>query len=498
MCRKRCLATLLLTTVFCLLNSGSPVRGQVSDSTAIRELTQRIDAQAAEIQELRRRLENQSMLYGPVSSQSSCEHGPILRRLPVVAEDCWQPGCKDNDQASEFRVLDYSADYDSGFVLRPFCPEENPYELKVNGWIQFRHHGFARDAESWTDNAGVTRRIRNRNALDIERGRLVFSGYAIDQRLTYFLQLDGDTDGRHVVDFFDYWWAWEFNDRFSLQFGKRKVSASRQWLLTARRTRFVDRPLANDFFRPDRTLGIFGVGRIGENGHIEVMIGNGYNTTNLPDSGTDNFFAFATDNYFDPLGDYGSQIVDYDWTRDPRVRIGHSFVYSPNAADSLGTPLPEADFLRLTDGTRLTQTGALAPGVTVSDFDIYFYGVDAAAKWLGWSINVEVFLRWIEDIQGDGALSVTDLFQHGFYVEGGRFIVPKKLDVNFRYSQVSGLFGDASEYAAGFNWYPLDTHKMKISFDVTALDGSPLNNPSTDILVGDDGLLFRTQFQAEF
>ena len=92
----------------------------------------------------------------------------------------------------------------------------------------------------------------------------------------------------------------------------------------------------------------------------------------------------------------------------------------------------------------------------------------------------------------------TDLMQRGYYVEGGRFVIPKRLDFNLRYSQVSGLFGDAFEYAIGTNWYPLDTHKMKVSFDVTSLDGSPLNNSTSDILVGDDGLLFRTQFQAEY
>ena len=44
----------------------------------------------------------------------------------------------------------------------------------------------------------------------------------------------------------------------------------------------------------------------------------------------------------------------------------------------------------------------------------------------------------------------------------------------------------------------LDTKRMKVSFDVTKLDGSPLTNTATDIVVGDDGLLFRGQFQAEF
>jgi hypothetical protein len=280
--------------------------------------------------------------------------------------------------------------------------------------------------------------------------------------------------------------------------GKRKVPASRQWLLGARRTRFVDRPMVCDFFRPDRTVGVFGIGKVGETGHYELMAGNGYNTANLPNSATDARFTFAATNYFDPLGDFGGQLVDFGYTCDPLVRFGHSFVFSPQAGDAGGMPLDEADFIRLTDGTRLGANGALAPGVTVSDFDIYLYGIDAAMKWRGWSMNAEVFLRWIEDIRGNGALPLTELFQHGFYVEGGRFIIPQRLDWNLRYAQVNGQFGDRSEYAVGVNWYPLDKPTMKISFDVTALDGSPLQNRTSDILVGDDGVLFRTQFQAEF
>jgi hypothetical protein len=158
----------------------------------------------------------------------------------------------------------------------------------------------------------------------------------------------------------------------------------------------------------------------------------------------------------------------------------------------------EPDFLRLTDGTQLTQLGAFAPGVAVSQFDIYFYGIDAALKWRGWSVNAEAFFQWLEDIQGSGPLPLAGVFQRGFYLEGGRFLVPKKLDINFRFSEVNSLFGNANELAAGFNWYPLETSKMKVSFDVTSLESSPLQNTSSDILVGDDGKLFRTQFQAEF
>jgi hypothetical protein len=119
-------------------------------------------------------------------------------------------------------------------------------------------------------------------------------------------------------------------------------------------------------------------------------------------------------------------------------------------------------------------------------------------KYRGWSVNSEFYFRWLQDLQGHGALARTKIAQNGFFVEGGRVIVPKKLDWNVRYSQVSGPFGNTSEYGVGVNLYPLDTQKVKLTFDVTQVDGSPLNNTATEFLAGDSGTLFRTQFQAEF
>ena len=474
--------------------------GEGTDEPAsLAKMMEQVESQADEIKELRERLEKYDEVLAATSSTTGeCDDQPNIRRKPVVIEESFKQSCEAMGNELDAHLLDFYPTYDRGFVFRSANPKKFPYELIMPGWIQFRHSAFSRDVDSWTDNAGVTRPVRNRNAFDIERARIYFLGWAHDKRLRFFLQLDGDTDGRHTVDFFDYWWSWDFSDRFRVQIGKRKVAASRQWLLGARRTRLIDRPLANDFFRPDRTVGIFAIGRTGETGHYEVMVGNGYRTSNIPNSETDDRFTFAATQYFDPFGKFGSQLVDYDNSSSPLVRFGHSFVYSPQDSDSLGNPLPETDFIRTTDGTRLNQTGALAPGVTVSDFDLYLYGADVAVKNRGWSLNAEVFLRWIEQLRGDGPLPHSDLFQRGFYVEGGRFLIPKKLDVNARYSEVQGLFGNSSEYAAGVNWYPLDNSKVKVSFDVTVTDGSPLQNTATDILVGDDGTLFRTQFQAEY
>lgn len=471
-----------------------------SSTSTIDRMQAELAAQAAEIERLKEGFGKYDAIFGESGgSEPTCGCEPKTELLPVVVEKSIEPTCgAEAGTAEDFHKLDFYPTYDRGFVIRSVDKARLPYELVIPGWIQFRHHGFARDVDSWTDNGGVTRTVRNRNAFDIERARLYFLGWVHDERLRFFFHLDGDSDGRHAVDFFDYWWSWDFSDNFRLQLGKRKVPASRQWLLGARRTRLVDRPMANDFFRPDRTIGIYGIGKTGDSGHYEVMVGNGYRTANIPNSSTDDRLTFAGTQYFDPLGKYGSQLTDFDHSCDPLVRFGHSFVYSPQTSETLGNPLPETDFLRLADGTRLNQTGALAPGATVSGFDLWFYGLDFAMKYRGWSLNAEAFFRWIEELEADAALPVEEIYQRGWYVEGGKFLIPEKLDVNARYSEVRGPYGGGSEYAAGINWYPLDTFKFKISMDVTVLDGSPLQNTATDILVGDDGVLFRTQFQAEF
>ena len=64
------------------------------------------------------------------------------------------------------------------------------------------------------------------------------------------------------------------------------------------------------------------------------MVGNGYGTADLPNALTDNRFTYAATNYFDPWGPFGGQLVDFDSTREPLLRIGHSFVYSPQASDA--------------------------------------------------------------------------------------------------------------------------------------------------------------------
>lgn len=389
----------------------------------------------------------------------------------------------------------FEAGYDNGIFLK-LRKGNDSFELKTNMRSQFRIVSFSRDVESWTDNAGVVRPVQNRQIFDIERARIVFSGHAFTPKLRYFVQMDGDTDSRHVVAILDGWFAWRFSDAFEMQFGKRKVPGSRNWMLGAFDTRLADRPFANEFFRPSRTTGIWFVGDPSEKTRYELMVGQGYNTEGLTPSEMGDDFAAAGTSWWDVVGSYGpARPCDFEIHDELAVRLGSSWVTSKEGTP--GRQLEEADFLRLTDGTRLTDPNALAPGATVRSFDVSLLAVDIAFKYRGWSANAEYFWRSVTDLKANLPVPSVGL-QHGFYVEGGFFVLPQQFELNSQFAAVNGKYGSTTSFATGFSYYPRKTQNLKLTIDATMIDGSPVNSTGSDILVGDSGVLVRTQLQALF
>ena len=393
------------------------------------------------------------------------------------------------------KLRTFEAGYDNGIFLKVRDGDDS-FELKTNFRSQFRVVSFSRDEDSWTNSAGVTFPIEDRENFQLTRGRLIFSGHAFTPQFKFFLQLDANTETRDVVSVLDGWVAWHFSDTTQIQVGKRKVSAGRNWLLGAFDTRLAGRPIANEFFRPSRTTGVWLVGDPTNTTHYELMVGQGYNTEGLTTAETGNNFAAASSAWWDVIGNYGpARPMDFEIHDELAVRIGGSWVSS-----SEGTPgrqLEEADFLRLTDGTRLTDTGALAPGAKVESFDVTLLALDAAFKYRGWSANGEYFWRSVTNLKADLPVPEVGL-QQGFYVEGGFFVLPQQLELNSQFGFVTGRAGSNTSYAAGFSYYPRKSQHLKLTIDTTFIDRSPTNSGGSNVIVGDDGVLVRAQWQAVF
>jgi hypothetical protein len=105
---------------------------------------------------------------------------------------------------------------------------------------------------------------------------------------------------------------------------------------------------------------------------------------------------------------------------------------------------------------------------------------DAGLKYKGIFLQTEIYNRWLDNFKASGPLPVTSIHDTGFYVQGGFFPVPKKLEI---YGVTSQIFGDksagfsnSSEYGVGMNYYPFDSRNYRLNAQVLEVNHSPVSS----------------------
>ena len=301
-----------------------------------------------------------------------------------------------------------------GFVIRPIDEEKTPFELRINGRVQFRYENFTANERDWIDRTGTLLPILSRSNFAIPRRRLDFRGFAIDPKLQYRFTFNGTTNDANVATLVYYWVNYEFSEAFNLHFGRNFVPGSRYWSNGSSRLQFAGRPLATSFFRPGRSVGVWATGVP----RPACSTGSRSPTPSAPTRSPtqiDRNFVYSGTGWYDLFDNYGDGYSDLEWHEDLALRIGNSLTFTHDDGDRAGRgPLAEENAIRLTDGTPLDSTGALAPGVTVDQFDLYLYAIDAGLKYRGFSLNGEYYMRWLQGIRGSAARCRSpSIFDHG-------------------------------------------------------------------------------------
>ena len=386
--------------------------------------------------------------------------------------------------------------YDGGFVIAgqksKLDTGDATYQMRIGSWGQFRHNYF--DSDGPND---------DQNDFDIERIRLVFSGYAFTTDFEYFFQLDGDSDFSENVDMLDYYVTYDlghdlFNcdaKRFRIRFGKWKIGFNRAREESGARMQFSDRATASVLFDFDRSLGVGALGNLGPL-DWQFAVANGIDTggfrpgragqldTNLAIAGRINLLL---------TGDWGKDgHADFDWRTTPAVRVGGGYTYTNREL----TGEREFDFPRVVDsGSQLDEI--LPPGL--EDYNLYMYSADFNVKYRGFSWITEYYWRRLQDFLPD--MLVMD---QGFWMEAGYFLKPQHLQVLARWSRIYGNSGtiggrdqSSDEVAIGSVFY-IHGHNLKLTTDLTKVNGVPVSDSALNFRPGDDGILLRTQLQWKF
>lgn len=392
--------------------------------------------------------------------------------------------------------------YDKGYVIKSRDGAKNPFYLRINARMQYRYSGFAESENSFsnlgTNTTGTNQpvRVQSRSDFEIERGRLSFAGSVIDPKLHFYINIDADTDDNHEAIFHDFWVNYDFTKDASVYIGKAFVPGSRSWLDGSKGTHFADRSVATTFFRPDRTVGIWVIGKASENVKYRVMFGNGARTSDLNRNQVNRDPMLSATTWWEPNGKFGKGYSDIKVEDKARTRFGASVTYSEQSGRAAnGSTFAESNGTRLDDGTRLTSLG-------VDTFDMLMFAVDAAVKYKGFSMHGEAYYRQLDNIRPTapqpGGFPWDDNTSYGGYVAAGYMLVPNKSELVFMTSTVQGDFKDTWEYGLAFNWYVNGTHNNKITLDVITINGSPISNSGPNYRAGDDGTMVRVQHQIGF
>lgn len=431
------LALLAFFVVF-LTHPGDSLRAQEPVSEEWEQLHREMAEQQQVIQQLQWQTEFQQTQLDELRQSF---YGKKLPEVAVeeVAKTADQALPAASSDSPEPRGLQYGY-ADGFFVTSPggvkIGAKDSPFTMKVNVRTQLRHSYF---------NSGGT--TRDENNFEFERFFLILTGNVYTPDLAYHIKVDADSDETEGLDLLDGYVTFDAGHAlwdcspgtFGIKAGKWKVPFHRARQESGFNLQFVDRAMASEFFDLNRSIG---VGVFGTTDALprpvswEAALMNGFQTQRFVPGRAgelDRNFATAVRVTSDLIGDYGRDgEPDLSCHDRPAVRVGAAFAY---------TSLTRMDGLREFSVPRVVDTGATLASVlpaAATEFDELLYSVDANFKYQGMSVLSEYYFRSITKFSG---ASVPDLFDHGFLLQAGSFLVRDKLEMSSRWSRIVGDSG---------------------------------------------------------
>jgi hypothetical protein len=367
-----------------------------------------------------------------------------------------------------------------------------PFLLKFNINTQLRYLNTQNSDETFTDHLGVTREVHTRNDITVNRAMFILGGYVFDQRARYSFTVWTSAGAASIVVASNI--GWRFNNALTITGGYTGIPGSRSLVNTFPFFTSTDRSMADNFFRPGFTQGVWANGEFKNGLSYLAFVGNGLNTLNISANKIDTHLLLSGSVWWEPLGAYGepgksrNMYDDYFASKKVRMRLGTAFTRSrEDRFSNLDQSSPENTSMYNSDGVLTFSTGAFAPGVTVNEATYRMWAVDGGIKWNGLAINGQYFVRWIDDFDADGPLPLASTKDHGGELTAGHFVTPKKVMVYGRGSWVRGQFADSYEYGGGVKWHFLPTERLWLNAEFFHIHRAPYSGAFTPYTVGMTG-----------
>jgi hypothetical protein len=182
---------------------------------------------------------------------------------------------------------------------------------------------------------------------------------------------------------------------------------------------------------------------------------------------------------------------DYEDHQKVATLLETHFTYSrEDAQEQPGTDTIENSQIRLSDGERLFDPNVFGTQFRITDATYKMAAFDAAAKYHGFALESEYYIRWVDDFVATGPLPYSSMYDTGISLQASGMVFPKILQAYATYSHIWGQFGSPNEAVFGVNWYPLHEKSFRVSPNALLFDNSPVGYNGVPYVVGGHGWAF--------
>jgi len=370
--------------------------------------------------------------------------------------------------------------------------------LNVSLYGLFRYVNQLPGDQTFTDHLGRERTVKANNMINWHRTFVWLTGFFYDPKFRYNISL----------------WSLPTTQQ-TLLFGNLRYMASREFTigaglgpnLTARSLQGSwpywagsDRQMAEEFHRGGFSSSAWISGEPIPRWYYTAAVTNNLSqlgvvaANDTRDMGYGaSIWTMPTTGEFGPRGGFG----DLEHHRQLATRFGASAAHSRENRYAQLDLAPNATQIRLSDGVFPFEANALAQDVTVEFLDYDEMAVDAGLKYQGFSFQGEYYLRKLSNFDatwtgvGPAPASLvphSTITDHGFMVEAGHMVVPRKLLLYGAAGKVFDHFErNPWEIAGGASFYPYGSRVWRLNLHVIRIEKSPTGSSFGYYTAGQSG-----------
>lgn len=438
----------------------------------------------------------------------------LLRSLGTVAcelgttwgydqQNIWvSDGC-----SAEFSVPAAKPTFATYTPLQGFRVADTEYgDLNIRVYTYLRYLNQTGLDPTYTNAFGRTTDIQQRNDIQLNKAQVYFYGWILDPKFRYNLYIWtsntslGQTSQVVVAGNLRY----SFSRHFTLGGGINALPGVRStegnfpfWLS------MDARQIADEFFRPSYTTGIWADGNLTKTLTYQAMVGNNLSQFGIDagqlDSGLNTISGMLA--WMPTTGEFGRGFGDFQ----PHEKVATRLAVHGTRSRETRQGQPNNDAfenvqIRVSDGSVIFAPSVFAEGLQIEDATYSMVSIDAGVKYRGFSFDVEHYRRVVDDFttRGTGVLPFSSLHDTGFQVWASAMLAPKQVRVYAGGSKVFGEFGNPSDVRVGVSYFPWKNEVVRWDVEFAHFNRSPVGALSLPYSVGSNGPILQSNFMVWF